>query len=227
MVPDSPVDALGAQAAGVRDLVIEIVRSRHDRAAEAHQISGSRYAMAFGTQWHDLLDDTHEALQNRGFGSHKLIPAGYKIPIVNDCLVYVWRVSGAVDAVGDFASSPTRRNSFTAPPPAPMLFEPSVVGAGGPTEVTEGESELECLVRTVGDTMPVVLVMVRSTPRQLQSIEWAVAELDDAGKVQLHGQEHIWEPEFVIVKVASDVESFDSGAPVAPVVELQKQERPN
>ena len=66
MVPDSPVDALGSQAPGLRDLVVEVVRSRHDQAAEAHQVSGSRYGMGFGSQWRDLLDDTHDALIERG-----------------------------------------------------------------------------------------------------------------------------------------------------------------
>lgn len=227
MVPDLPVDALGAQAAGVRDLVIEVVRSRHDQAAEAHQVSGSRYAMGFGTQWRDLLDDTREAFKNRGFQSRKLLPAGYKIPIVNNCLVYVWRVSVAVDAVSDFASSPTRRNGFTASSPAPMLFEPSFVDAGESADIADGESELERLVKTVGDSMPVVLVMVSSTPRQLQSIEWAVAVLDHTGKVQLRGRDYIWGPELVADDAASGMESFDSGVPVAPVVELQKQDRPH
>lgn len=224
MVPNSPVDALGAEAGGVRDIVVEVVRSRHDQAAEAHQVSGSRYAMGFGTQWRDLLDDTYEAFKNRGFQSHTLMPGGYKIPIVNDCLVYVWRVSVAVDAVTDFASSPTRRNGFTAPPPPPMLFEPSFGDAGESTDIPDNACELERTVRTVGDRMPVVLVMVRSTPRLLQSIEWAIAELDDASMVQLHGQQIIWEQEIVTDGVASDVESFDSGAPVVPVVELQPQE---
>lgn len=224
MVPDSPVDALGAQGVGLRDLLVEVIRSRHDQAAEAHQISGSRYAMGFGTQWRDLLDDTHEALQNRGFQSHILLPAGHKIPIVNDCLVYVWRVSLSADAVADFASSPTRRNSFTAPPPAPMLFDPSFVDAGESIDLTDDASELERLVRTAGGRMPLVLVMVRSTPRRLHSIEWAVAELDHASMVQLRGQEILWEQESVTEDAVSSVESFDSGAPVVPAVELQPQE---
>ena len=71
--------------------------------------------------------------------------------------------------------------------------------------------------------MPLVLVMVESTPRQLQSIDWAIAVLDEAGKVELRGRECIWEPEFVADDAASDVESFDSGTPVAPVVELQNR----
>lgn len=180
--------------------------------------------MGFGTQWRDLLDDTHEALQNRGFQSHILLPAGHKIPIVNDCLVYVWRVSLSADAVADFASSPTRRNSFTAPPPAPMLFDPSFVDAGESIDLTDDASELERLVRTAGGRMPLVLVMVRSTPRRLHSIEWAVAELDHASMVQLRGQEILWEQESVTEDAVSSVESFDSGAPVVPAVELQPQE---
>ncbi len=95
MVPESPTDALGSHAAGVRDLVVEVVRSRHGLFAEAHQVSGTRYSMGFGSQWRDLLDDTHDALTGRGFQSYKLTPAGYKLPIVNNCLVYVWRVPEA------------------------------------------------------------------------------------------------------------------------------------
>jgi hypothetical protein len=107
-----------------------------------------------------------------------------------------------------------------------MLFEPSIVEPGELTHVDDEESRLERLVRMVGDTMPVVLVMVRSTPRHLQSIEWAIAELDDVGQVRLRGLENIWEPELVTDGMAWDVESFDSGIPVEPVVELQKQEGP-
>jgi hypothetical protein len=72
--------------------------------------------------------------------------------------------------------------------------------------------------------MPVVLVMVESTPRQLHSIEWAVAVLDGEGKVELRGQEIIWEPEPVADGKASVVESFDSGSPVEPKVEAREQE---
>lgn len=226
MVLDSPAAALGSHASGVRDTLVEVVRSRHDRSAEAHHASGSRYAMGFGTQWRDLLDDAYDALTARGFQAHRLSPAGYKLPVVNDCLVYVWRVPDAVDAVSLFASSPTRKSGFAAPPPDPMLFGPGLMDEAEPGDVVPEEAELERVVRAVGDTMPLVLAMVQSSPRQLQSIEWAIAVLDDAGKVELHGHESIWEPEFDGEQAASNVESFDSGTPVAPAVELQQQEGP-
>jgi hypothetical protein len=72
--------------------------------------------------------------------------------------------------------------------------------------------------------MPLVLVMVESTPRQLQSIEWAIAVLDGDGKVELRGQEAIWEPEPVADGNTSGVEAFDSGSPVMPMVEPREQE---
>ncbi|MFE3444519.1 hypothetical protein ACFXNW_15940 [Nocardia sp. NPDC059180] len=227
MVFHSPADALGFHAPGIRELLVEVVRSRHDRAADAHLASGSRYSMGFGSQWRDLLDDAHQALADRGFQSHKLAPAGHEFPVVNDCLVYVWRVPGTPNAVSNFASSPTRMNGFAAQPPDPMLFEPGFEEAPEPdNEAAENTDEaiVERLVAAVGDTMPLVLVMVHSSPRQLQSIEWAVAVLDDAGKVKLHGHEAIWQPEADFERATSDVESFDSGTPVGPVVELQKQE---
>jgi len=226
MDPDSPSDAFGSQALGLRDLIVEVVRKRHDLAADAHQLSESRYAMGFGSQWRDLLDDTCDALRERGFRSFKLAPGGHEIPVVNDCLVYVWRVPNNPDALSDFASSPTRKNGFTAAPLDPMLLEPSLVDNDQPDEDPAGDSELERVVRSIGETMPLVLVMVRSTPRQLQSIDWAVAVVDNAGKLQLSGQEGIWEPEFLADDAATNVEPFDSGMPVAPLVEVQRQDGP-
>jgi hypothetical protein len=224
MVSDSPAEALGSHAPGVRDQVVKVIRSVHGRFAEAHTVSGSRYAMGFGSQWRDLLDETHDEMTKHGFQSHALTPGGYKIPVVNDCLVYAWRVPGTPDAVNRFAASPTRQSGFAAAPPPAMLFEPAFADETELTDAAAATAETETMLDAVRDTMPLVLVMVWSTPRQLQSIEWAVAELDDAGKVKLHGQECIWEPELSAAKAPSDVESFDSGTPAQPIVELRPQE---
>lgn len=229
MALDSPADALGTHATAVRDLLVEVVRNRHDLAADAHHAAATRYSLGFGTQWRDLLDDAREALTQRGFPVHKLPPGGYKIPVVNDCLVYVWRIPETPDALSKFASSPTRKNGFAAPPPPPMLFDPgfmdgeelAVEGAGA-----ADDSGLGRALMAASATMPVVLVMVQSTPRQLQSIQWGVAVLDEDGKVEVRGQESIWEPEVVTDTDATEVESFDSGTPVLPAVGLQEQEGP-
>lgn len=229
MVSKSPGQALGGQAGGIRDLMIDVVRAVHDRYAAAHLVSGSKYGMGFGSQWRDLLDEAHAALTGRGFQSHKLSPGGHKVGVVNGCIIYVWRVPEDPNAVKNFASSPTRQNGFVAPTPPAMLWEPSfdedAQPIGEPSDDLE-PAETAALMAAVGDPMPLVLVMVHSVPWQLQSIEWAIAELDAEGKVQLQGRESIWEPELVNDGAASDVESFDSGTPTAPVVELQTQERP-
>ena len=226
-VPASPSVALGDDASGLRDLLVELIEARHALAAEAHLVSESRYAMGFGSQWRDLLDDTREALANRGFESCKLAPGGHDIPVVNNCLVYVWRVPNHPDAVSEFASSPTRRSGFAVPPPEPGLWEPSLSDeqdAADTLNQDAHEGEVEQALRAVGDTMPVVLVMVESTPRRLQSIEWAVAVLNDDGKVELRGQEPIWEPEPVADATASDVEAFDSGQPSSRTSRPREQE---
>jgi hypothetical protein len=225
MVLSSPADALGSHASGLRDLVVDVVRTRHGLAAEAHQVSESRYAMGFGSQWRDLLDDTHDKVTEHGFQSHKLAPGGHKVPVVNDCLVYVWRVPDGPDAVSKFAGSPTRLAGFAASPPPAALFEPTFTDEVQPAEEPPETPEIASMMAAVRDTMPLVLVMVWSTPRQLQSIEWAVAVLDGDGKVELLGQECIWEAESTAEDAGPDVESFNSGAPVSPVIELQKQDR--
>lgn len=229
MIVNSPDHALGGQADGVRHLMIDIVRTVHDRFAAAHRVSESKYGMGFGSQWRDLLDEAHDALTDRGFESYKLPPGGHKVGIVNGCLVYVWRVPEDPSAIAKFASSPTRQNGFFAPTPPAGLWEPTfeedVDPIAAPSDARETESSAT-LMAAVGDPMPVVLVMVHSVPWQLQSIEWAIAELDTEGRVQLQGRGSIWEPEFVADDVTIDVQSFDEGTPVEPVVELQAQERP-
>jgi hypothetical protein len=224
MVRDSPAEALGAQAPVLRDLLVEVVRARHALAAEAHVVSESRYAMGFGSQWRDLLDDTRDALRDRGFRSVKLAPGGHPIPVVNDALVYVWRVPSNPNAVSEFASSPTRRNGFTTPPLDPALWEPSLAEGQQSAEDTAEDGEIGPVLLAAGDGMPLVLVIVESTPRALQSIGWAVAVLDGEGKVELRGQEAIWEPEPATNDATGGVESFDSGAPVEPKVEPREQE---
>lgn len=222
MIAPSPTAALERHTTAVREVLVKVVRNRHERAVETHQSSESRYAMGFGTQWQDLLDDINDALTSHGFQSHKLVPAGYTLPVVNDCLVYVWRVPNTASAVSSFASSPTRKNGFTAAPPEPTLFESDFTDAQEADDVCRAESELEHMVRSVGGAMPLVLVMVGSSPRQLQSIEWAIAALNDA----LHGQESIWEPELTVDAAASNAESFDSGTPDGPTIEPREQDGP-
>ena len=225
MVPESPADALGSHSPSVRDLLVEVVRARHDHSAEGHQALVSRYSTGFGTQWRDLLDDTRERMAERGYQSHKLAPGGYRLPVVNGCLVYVWRLPAVGNAVSLFASSPTRKSGFAASPPPPMLFEPGTTSEAEPVDSATEEAQLEHVMRAVDDTMPLVLVMVQSSPRQLQSIEWAVADLDpETGKVTLHGRESIWEPESKVDEAAKDVESFDSGTPTGPTVKPREQE---
>ncbi|MEO3766764.1 hypothetical protein [Streptomyces sp. B5E4] len=227
MTPDSPAEALGRHAANVRDVIVEVVRSLHDRFAEAHQISGSRYTMGFGGQWRDLLEDAHDALTRRGFVSHKLSPGGYKIPVVNDCLLYVWRIPDTADAVSQFASSPTRKNGFSAPPPDPTLFDPGFMHETEPGDNAPDDGGLGRELMAVSDTMPVVLVTVQSSPRQLRSIQWGIAVYDEGtGTVHMRGQEVIWESEPIIETETSDVESFDTGEPAGPTVELREQEGP-
>lgn len=228
MVPVSPPEALGSHARDVRDLVVGAVRSLHERFAEAHEISDSRYGMGFGSQWRDLLDDVSEVHAARGYRTHKVLPGGYKLPVVNDCLVYAWRSPEASGTVSSFASSPTRMNGFATPLLDATLFEPTPKDSPAGVVKSPEVTELEDTVRAAEGVMPLVLVIIQSSPKQLQSIDWAVAELDgDTGKVVLHGRENIWGPELAVGEITSDVEPFDSGTPNGPTIEPQEQQGTN
>src|SRR5688572_13512705 len=110
MAPSSAVEALGDHAGAARDLVVEVVRARHERSVEAHEASGSRHMLGFASQWRDLYDEANDAFKDRGYKSYRLAPAGWRLPIVNGCLLVVWRVPSGANAIGGFAASKTRRN---------------------------------------------------------------------------------------------------------------------
>lgn len=221
-------EALGTFATGVRKMLIDVVRARHDGFAAAHARSGSRFAIAFGAQWRDLLIDTNEAFARCGFQTHKLQPAGHPLPVVNGALIYVWRMPES-SRTENFASSPTKRSGFAAAPPPPMLFEPGFpdeaenVNVNVDADLMPGPAQV--LVQS-GTLMPLVLVTVRSSPRQLVSIDWAIAELDPrTGLVTLRGEERIWQPELVeAAATLPDADRFDAGKPVEPLVQPREAE---
>lgn len=229
MVSSSPQDALGPHASTVRDVVIDVVRTRHGHAADAHQAAHTRSTRGYSTLWHDLLVDVQEAFTDRGCDLHTLAPAGHKVPVVNGCILYVWRIPASNDPA-HFATSPTRLSCFDAVPPEPTLFDTTFIGSssgpdGGSGDEHEREVDLSSVMSSVHGTLPVVLVMVDSSPRQLQAIGWAVAELDrESGEVSLVGQETLWQPEPNAESNTTAVESFDSGTPVPPAVEPREQE---
>ncbi|GAA4796264.1 hypothetical protein [Corynebacterium canis] len=179
--------------------------------------------------WSDLLADTQEAFSKRGYDLHKLLPGGYKVPIVNLCLIYPWRVPDSADPA-DFAKSPTRMACFGALPPEPPLFDLDFINTSTLTAPQSGAepgwlADLAAEMTTVNGKMPVVIVKVYSSPEQLRAITWAIGELNlETRKLSYHGEETIWQAEPAIESDAFDVESFAAGTPVEPVVEPRKQE---
>lgn len=218
----TPAEALGPHESMARELVIEIVQSRHESTADGHDAAKTRFGNFFGSQWRDLLCDARDAFKERGFDSYQLTPGGYSLPIVNDALVFVSRVPEGVDVARDFAASMTRKSSFFVRRDL-TLFGNSFIDGGEAAHNADELERLETLVKAADAVMPVVLVMVHSTPRQLSSINWAVAEYR-AGEVLLHGDEPVWFHDLAAESVEIDVESFDSGVPAAPVVALQVQD---
>lgn len=227
MFHTTPQEALGVGATDVHEAVVETVQSVHNRFAEAQHITRSRYGDVYGNQWRVLLDEVHDALSWKGYRTHTLRPGSYKVPVVGDCLVYTWRMPAAAgESVARFASSPTRKSGFDAAAPHPLLFE---TDPGGEPDGDDAEPQVpavEQVISQVPERLSVVLVVVHSTPRRLQKIEWGLAELSEqTGEIELHGRQTIWEFE-----MSSDGEgiapegAFDSGEPVGPTLTPRKQE---
>ncbi len=227
MVSSTPSEILGFHAAEVRELLVQVIVTRHDLTAAAHAEMKTRYSMAFGTQWRDLLDDMRDAASQRGFEAYKVHPAGYYLPIINDCLVCIWRLPAVANPLENFASSPTRQNIFSAKRPTQIMMDLGFGGEPRPghSSAELAESQVKELVRDVGDMMPVVLVMVHSAPEQLRLIEWGIAEYKElAGTMDLTGLEAIWVSEGSPAGLRAEVEPFDSGTPIRPTVKPWNQE---
>lgn len=227
MHPASAAEALGRHADSAADLVVQTIRDVHDRFAAAHVASGSPFATAFGTQWRDLLLNTASAFRGYGYVIRTVQPARHKLSEVHGCLVYVWRKPESSHGVEAFASSATRANSFDVEPsPEPLFdFVPAGVDVSSSAQDPERVALDQALDESVRSAMPLVLVVVHSSPRQLQLIEWGVAERDpQSGHVTLHGAASLWMAEPQTDAAASDVSSFDSGVPTPPVLAPRKQE---
>lgn len=241
LISDSPAVALGAHTESAGELLVEVIQERHLMSAEAHQRSGSRYTMGYGSQWRDLLDDVHEAFGARGYQAYKVVPGGYSLPIVNGSLLYVWRVRGASDPSRGFAESPTRKNALEAKAPL-TLFDypapPSVSPENTDKVDYTGEEHIahpKRVMRSLESPMPMVLVMIHSSPRGIRDIQWAVASLaSDDGDVEFHGLDMLWRPAAHVAEntsgQAQDVkdtvsEPFDSGPPVGPLVKPYADEQ--
>lgn len=232
MVPDTPADALGSHTVLVRSLIIQTVRDRHKCMVEAHQAASTRYQTLFASQWRDLLVDVCDALTSHGYPSYKLVPAGYRLGVVNRSLIYPWRVPATQHDVSKFASSLTRKNSFTALPPQAMLFgtDSGLVESTPADDDSAQEAVLaELEARAAAEAMPLVLVLIGSSPHQLSFIDWAIAMPGEDGQSVLSGRERLWEQHAQSVSgPASSVEAqaFNSGTPDVPHVSLRAQDRP-
>lgn len=223
MAYNTPAEALGEYESMARELIVDVVRARHESAADGHDAAKTRFLNFFGSQWRDLLCDARDAFKERGFDSHKLTPGGYWLPIVNDALIFVARIPEDADVARDFASSKTRMSSFFARRELGLFGESFMSGGDQEAHTADELDRFEKLVEAAGAVMPVVLVMVHSTPRRLSSITWAVAEYR-AGQVHLHGEDAIWSGDFSGEGMDIEVESFDSGVPAPPVVALQARD---
>lgn len=229
MFPETPKDAFGSYAELARDTVVEVVRNRHTSSAEAHNVANTRSSRGYSTLWHDLSVDTSDAFANLGFTLHTLSSGRYQLPIINNCLLFVWRVPITGDPA-DFASSEARVSAFNARRPDPPLFDFALLNL---PDSASPDSELqskpvnspEAVMGLVDDKMPVVIARFRSSPWQLQDIVWAVAELDiKSGEVNYRGEEIIRPAEPEVEPDVSEVESFSSGSPVEAIVEPREQE---
>ncbi len=224
MIYQSPADALGSDAEHVRSLVVNVVRARHERAVEGHLAAESRYTMDFGTQWRDLLVDCAEALTAAGYQTMRLRPGGQTVGVVGGCLIYPWRMPDDSNALRGFASSATRQQMFHATASLePMLWQ------GTEPQFDTLDPSATALREAVEspELLQTLLVTYKSSPRGLYFIDWAIAHLDEAGRLTLSGQETIWKPEPEMDEAAGPFASFDSGSPIGPLVQTRAEPRPH
>lgn len=220
----TPTDLLGQNAEWVKQMLVSVMRKNHNQFASAQEESRSRHALVYGAGWRDLTDEVAQVFKQAGFHTHRIKPAGYEIPIVNECLIYAWRKPEST-RLSAFASSQTKRGLFDVPNWQQALFEPKT-GRDDTDYRYEEELEIKDLLTNVNRNRPVIVVIRESTPQSLQSICWAIAEFDaDEREVNYRGWETLWSPDLAHEELDLNEESFDSGLPESPLVEPRKEGR--
>lgn len=191
MCSAGPRAIFGDRTSELSEAIVDSVRDTHDRHAAAQDLIDATSQRAYGSSmWATLPKDLCAAV-SRGFldaTSTVCSGGGYSVPVLNGCLIYVWRPAGGKSPdEAEFFTSGVRDGLFDVHARQTTLFEDlgADPSAGGP-DLEELVDEADAQQQTV------VLVAVTARSERLHVIEWGQIKKSDDDQLVWIGREVIF-----------------------------------
>ncbi|TQF65312.1 hypothetical protein FK531_22100 [Rhodococcus spelaei] len=214
-----PQAIFGDRVARLREVVVESVRETHDRHAAAQNTINPKSQLAYGGSiWAELPNNLCTAVRQEFLDTTvtKYPRARYSLPVLNDCIVYVWRPAGGQSPdEAPFFTSSLRADLFDADVlRQPTLFETHVVDPEGDLSDLE-----EVVTEADAEQRQVVLIAVTARSERLHVIEWGQVKRGKDSQLDWIGRESIFsfeEENYRPVPVSTH--TFADGQPPAAIV---------
>lgn len=203
----------------LREVIVESVCGTHDRHAVAQNMINPKSQLAYGGSiWAELPNGLCTAvIQEFLDASLKKYPrARYSLPVLNDCLLYVWRPAGGQSPdEAPFFTSSLREGIFDAD----VVREPTLFEVDD-AEPDVAPSELEDLLSEAdSEQRQVVLIAVTARSERLDTIEWAQVKRGQDSQLEWFGRETIFSFEEENYRPTSvSTHTFADGQPPAAIV---------
>lgn len=175
----------------LREVVVESVCETHDRHAVAQNTINPKSQLAYGGSiWAELPSSLCVAVSQEFLDASitKYPRARYSLPVLNDCLLYVWRPAGGQSPdEAPFFTSSLRSGIFEADMVGePTLFEVQVEKDGASSEIEDLLSAADSEQRQV------VLIAVTARSERLHTIEWGQVKRGGDSQLEWIGRETIF-----------------------------------
>jgi hypothetical protein len=219
----------GEDGVRVRELVPTIIRSAHDRMADAQSAAEMANAGVYGQVWLKCLKEFESVLGR--LPSARLVKikrATYKLVSINDVILFPWRYArdGAVEIKSrQFAGSDARRGVFLmtssrSDAQLPIPFEHPELTA---EEARYVEEEQRALLTAMAQHQRVVVVGFASSPASLYDVQWGEAVLAEDGKLELLNPESLLKlAQPALADVNAQGDGFASGDRPAAVLGVRE-----
>jgi hypothetical protein len=207
----------GERAEELGDVIVESVRDTHERHAVAQNTINPKSQLAYGGSiWAELPNNLCRAVR-RAFldaSPQKYPRARYSVPVLNDCLLYVWRPRGgqSPDEASFFTSS-LREDLFDGDGVRePTLFDVDDVE-------TESADELAGILREAeNEQRQVVLIAVTARSEGLHSIEWGQVQRGQDFQLEWIDRETLFASAPAARPMPVITHTFADGQPPAAIV---------
>lgn len=215
----------GPRTRRLQETVLKSILNTHDQHAAGQQLMDPKGRRGYGGSiWVKLPNNVCNAVQESFLDTSVWHDgrAGYSLPVLDGCVLYVWRTPGGKpESEVLFLTSDIRARLVDGvSAPQKTLFE-GHLSATGSTEVSESEvmEAQEIALKVSNDGLRLILIVVESTPERLHRVKWGEVTRDKTGDLMWLSEDVIYAAEDQRGRPSQVHEhTFADGAPPAAIV---------